>query len=139
MKKIFAATFLILVCHSINFAQCDKKVVITSSKTEYLDADSSVQRSEDEYTTIEISKPSITITPGDHTMKGLIKSDLCNWKIPYIEGSSVMEITMNDDQGNERKATMTIEGKNGKLTIWVKTEGMPIIIRVPIDKFEEKN
>lgn len=139
MKKILFAISLLLVCNAISFAQCDKKIIITSSTTEYLDADSVLERTVEENTIIEINKPDITIRPGDKTMNAVIISDSCNWKIPFKEGRTTFKVTFSDDQGNKMNATLTIEGKDGKLTLLVISEGSPTIIRVPIEKFEEKS
>ncbi|MEP7108455.1 MAG: hypothetical protein ABI760_10745 [Ferruginibacter sp.] len=139
MKRIIVAASLLLLCHTISFAQCKGKLTISASKTEYLDANSVVERTVDENTVIEISNPDIIIKPGDKTMKATIKSDTCNWKIPFKEGKTILNVTFNDDQGTTMNASITIEGKEGKLTLLLHTEGRPGIIRVPIDKFEEKN
>ena len=137
MKKISSLASLLLLCHALSFSQCDKNVVINSSKTEYLGVDSVVQRTVEENTVIDITRPDITITPGDKKMTAVIKSETCNWKTPFKEGATILKATFMDD-GKEINATITIEGKDGKLTLWVQSEEMPTIIRVPIDKFEEK-
>ncbi|MEO6721923.1 MAG: hypothetical protein ABIN67_16260 [Ferruginibacter sp.] len=138
MKKISFLATLLLLCHVASFAQCDKNFIINSSKTEYLGADSTVERTVEENTVIDLTRPDITITPGDHKMTAVITSETCNWKTPFIEGATILKATFNDD-GKEMHATITIEGKNGKLTLWVQSEEMPRIIRVAIDKFEQKN
>ena len=71
-----------------SYAQCGKKQVITSAKTEYLDASGNVQRTEDETTNIEYDHSQITITltndqAQSKVMSGPVKSDSCNWKVPY--------------------------------------------------------
>lgn len=139
MKNIILSLSLLLVCNATGFAQCDKKLVIHASKTEYLDAGNVVERTVTENTVIEINKPGIIIKPGDKEMKAVIKSDTCTWAIPFKEGKSILNVTFNDDNGNSMQAVITIEGKNGKLVLLVHTEGRPNTIRVPIDKFEEVN
>jgi Tfp pilus assembly protein PilE len=137
MKKIILVVSILLTGTATSFAQCDKKSVIHSSKTEYLDGNNLVERTVEENTVIEISKTDIIIKPGDKTMKAEIKSDTCYWTVPFKEGKTTFSVTFNDDQGNKKQATITIEGKGEKLILFVRTEGMPNIIRVPIDTFEE--
>ena len=119
------------------FAQCDKNVVITSSKTEYLDADTVLQRTIEENTIIQINKPDMIISPGEKRMTAKITADTCNWTTPYVEGQSVLKVTFTDEQGDKKDATVTISAENGKLTFLVRIDGAPFMIRVPIDKFEE--
>ena len=75
--------FILAVLVGMNtYAQCDKKLSLTSSKTEYLDASGQLKKSVDENTTIEISKTELTIVPGaeENKMAGPVKSVVCNWK-----------------------------------------------------------
>ena len=130
-----------MVVSVATYAQCDKKLVLTASSTEYLDAAYEVQRTVDEETVIEISKPVITITPGNegNTMTGTIKSDSCSWKLPYKEGKSVLKVTLADPSGETQDVTITIEGKEGKLTLLAEIDNRPDQkIRVALNKFEEK-
>ena len=139
MKKIIFPALLVLVCNSISFAQCDKNFVINSSKTEFLAADSSIENTVDENTEIDITRPQITITPNGKKMSGTITAETCNWKTPFIEGSTILKATIKSEQGDVINATITIQGKDGKLKLWVKTEEDPTMIRVAIDKFVQKN
>ena len=113
MKKIILVTLFVMAASISIYAQCDKRVIITSSKTEYLDADGNVQRSVDETSIVEFDSKEIIITPGDDpVMKGTISSFTCDWKTPFKEGkiSFLLEIEEQPD----RK------------------------IRLQVDKFEEK-
>jgi len=139
MKKILPVLVMLFVGNAVSFAQCDKKVDIHASKTEYLAADSTIERTEEENTFIEIREKSIVVSPGDRKMTGTIISDTCNWKIPFIEGKTTLIATFLDEQGNTRKGTVVIEGREGKLSLIFKPEGMPGMIRVPLDKFEQVN
>jgi hypothetical protein len=139
MNKLFFSLMISMITSIASFAQCDKNFVINSSKTEYLSADSSVERAVEENTIIEVTRPTISITPAGKKMTATIKSETCNWTTPFIEGKTVIKATFTDEQGEAKNATITIEGKNGKLMLWVTAEEMPTIIRVAIDKFEQKN
>ncbi len=125
----------------MSFAQCSKKIIFTSSKTEYLDASGTVQKTADEKTVIEANKAEITITPGEegNKMTGTIKSDTCSWKTPFTEGKSIIKALITGDHGDTKNVTLTIEGKDGKITLLAEMEAMPgKKIRVTADKFEEK-
>lgn len=132
---------LLVLGSTISYAQCDKKLVLQSSKTEYLDQNFSTQRTVDEQTTIEIDGSSITITPGSESnkMTGTIKADSCLWKQPFKEGKTRYKANIADPSGEAKDVTITIEGKNGKQTFLVEVNEMPDMkIRVALDKFEEK-
>lgn len=141
MKKYFLITAL-LSGSIAGFAQCDKTSVLTSSKTEYLDAAMTLQNTQEEKSTVEISKTTVLITPGDedHKMTINITSQDCNWKTAYKEGKSVIKGTMAEPDGSAtHNVTITIEGKEGKLTLLAELEDMPDRkIRVPVDTFTEK-
>ena len=139
MKKIIFPALLVLVCNSISFAQCDKNFVINSSKTEFLAADSSIENAIDENTEIDITRPQITITPNGTKMSGTIISETCNWQTPFVVGTTIMIATFKNEQGDLKKATITIQGKDSTLKVWLHMEEDPTIIRVAIDKFVQKN
>ena len=143
MKKVLFLIMLLTILGIVfSYAQCSKKQIITSAKTEYLDGSGNVQRSVDENTTIEYDKSNITITieQGDgKVMSGPVKWDSCNWTIPYKEGKSIVKSVVSDARGDEKNLTITIEGKDGKLTFLAQIEEVPDMkIRLTVDKFEEK-
>src|SRR6476620_9026712 len=144
MKKVLFLLMLLTILGIVfSYAQCGKKQLITSGKTEYLDANGNVQRSVDENVTIEYDKSQITINidapEGTNNMSGPIKSDSCTWTIPYKEGKSVIKALVSDARGDQKNLTITIEGKDGKLSFLASVEEVPDTrIRLTIDKFEEK-
>ena len=141
MKKNILLLSLLIAGSNIAFAQCGKKIIFISSKTEHLDGDK-VERAVDEKTVIETNnKGEITITPGEETnkMTGTIKSDTCSWKTPFTEGKSIIKALITDEHGDAKNVTLTIEGKEGKITLLAEVDEMPgKKIRVTADKFEEK-
>jgi major membrane immunogen (membrane-anchored lipoprotein) len=142
MKTVLLALFLLIAGSSLCLAQCDKKVNIAASKTEYLNATGAVERSEDEQTSIEINKSDITVITdnGNHKMTGTIKTNACNWTTPFKEGKTTITTTLSDDNGDSKDFTITIEGKEGKITLLAVNKDMPDKkIRLALDKFEEKN
>ena len=121
------------------FGQCGTKVVLTSSQTQHLGADSSVQRTEDEKVVIEFDKSTITISPGDNHMTGKVDSITCNWTTPYKVGKTRLKVTITNGQGETQRATITIEGRDGKIVLLGEVDNMPDEgIRLIADKFEEK-
>ena len=140
MKTLTLILSLLIAGVAASYAQCDKKVVLTSSKTEHLDATGAVKRTDDETAKIEINKAAdLQISVNDeHKMTGVIKSETCDWKVPFKEGKTVIKATVSNDQGEDRNVTLTIEGKDGKVTLLFEMEGMTDDrIRVGIDKFAE--
>lgn len=140
MKKFVLAGLFLLTASMSSFAQCDKKVIVTANKTEYLDAKGEVQRSVDEITTIEYDKKDIIINHGDNpSMQGTIDSMTCDWKTPFKEGKTVIKTSIINPQGQTFSLTITIEGKEGKINFLAEMAEMPDQkIRIVVEKFEEK-
>ncbi|MEO8429212.1 MAG: hypothetical protein ABI651_19145 [Verrucomicrobiota bacterium] len=130
--------FLALAPRSI--AQCGKNLVLTSSKTEYLNAAGVVQRTVDEESLIKISKSEVTIAPSGHdVMTGAITSTACDWKEPFKTGKTTVEAKFKDGNEADSSATLSIEGKAGKIICLMKQKERPDrTIRLTIDKFEEQ-
>ncbi|MES1214455.1 MAG: hypothetical protein ABUT20_02970 [Bacteroidota bacterium] len=138
MKKMMLAFVAFTIFGAISYGQCDKNVIFTSSKTEYLDSNLTLQRSVDEKTVIEISKTGVTITPGTNKMSGTIKSSSCKWTVPFKVGKSVIKAPIKDPSGDVKNVTLTFEGKDGKVTLLVEIEDdANKKIRVVADSFEE--
>lgn len=139
MKSLTLTFLMLMVAFSISFAQCGKKVTITTANTEHLNADGTVARTVDEKAIVDISKTDLAINVNDeHKMTGKIKSDICNWTVPFKDGKWVIKATITDEQGTDRDVTITIEGKDGKVTLLFETDGMPDDrLRVTVVKFEE--
>lgn len=143
MKSTLLALLLLVAGSSVCLAQCDKKLSLTSSKTDHLDASGNLERAVDEQTVIEINKSNISVVidgdNGKQTMTGVIKSNTCNWKTPFKEGKTTINTTLNrEGGGGEKDFILTIEGKDGKVTLLVeKVETPDKKLRLPLDKFEE--
>ncbi len=141
MKKIILLLALLAAGSAATFAQCGKKITLVSSKTSYLDANNKVEKTEDEKAKIELSTAGLTITHGEEEeqMTGTIKITACNWKTPFKEGKTVIKTTLTDRGGDEKHGTITIEGKEGKVTMTLEIDEMPgKKIQIAADKFEEK-
>jgi hypothetical protein len=142
MKKLLLGGLLLATGAITTYAQCDKKVVITSSKTEHLGADSTVVRTDDETCTVEFDKTNVNVaiknSNGDQNLKGVVKSYSCDWSTPFKEGKTALKATLTGDDGNPHDITITVTGKGGKIGFIAVVEGEPERIRLVVDKFEEK-
>jgi hypothetical protein len=143
MKKIVAAFTVLFLLSFQGKSQCvdNKAVKVTSSKTEYLNESNEVENSREEKTEVVFKNKDIAVTikgDGEHTLKGTIKSLTCDWNTPYKSGKSVYKTTLVDESGDVKNATITIEGKDDKITFIVEMEEMPgKKIRLVPDTFEE--
>lgn len=140
MKKIILTLSLLIGLSAVTFAQCDKTVVFNSSKTNHLDESGAVTRSDDETAEIVIDKSAINIAVnGEHKVTANIKSNTCNWTVPFKEGKSVIKAVV-DRNGEDQNLTITIEGKDGNITLFFEMENEPgDRIKVTADKFVEKS
>ena len=141
LKQIVPLLLAPIFSSIAGFAQCNKSVSLTASKTEYLDASMAVQRTVEEKTVIEISDSVITIVPGNEAnkMTGKIVSKACQWAVPYKEGKSQIKAALQDGSGDTKNVTFSIEGKDGKVTFLAEVDDMPDQkVRVAVDTFEAK-
>jgi len=139
LTKGILALIVMVAASTVTYAQCDKTATLTSSTTSYIDNDGKVLNSKAEKAIITITKTDITIVPGDesHKMSGAITSKTCDWKVPYKEGKMVVKSTVSGDGSDDKHITVTIEGKDGKVTLTFEAEEMvDKKIRVVADKFE---
>ena len=138
MKKIIFSIVTICSFYFASHAQCDKNIVLESSKTEYLDGNGNVVRTDIEDAVVTITRKEVVIKSSkDHTMYGDIKSSACNWKVPFKEGRWVLDLLFQD-QGKQKQISIIIEGKDGKVIMTVRfAEDSSKVIRVSADKFEE--
>jgi len=142
MKTLALTLSLLLAAASFSFGQCGHKFTITTSKTDHLDANGSVTRSDDEKATVIIGTKDITIdvvnANDEHKMAGRIKSADCSWPVAYKEGKTIIKAVIDNDNGEDKNVTITITGKDGKITLVFEVEGETgDRIRVTADKFEE--
>ena len=136
-KQILSLVFV--AAGIVGYAQCDKKIVLTSGSTEYLNGKDELQRTVEETTTIEYDSKEIVITPGDQTLTGTISSITCNWPSAYKEGKTIIKTALQGQDGPAMNATIIIENKEGKIIFLAAFDDMPDLrIRLTLDKFEEK-
>ena len=126
MKSILIALFLLAAGGTMSFAQCDKKVSLTSTKTQHFDAGGALKHADDEKTVVEFNKSEITVTitkdDGDQKLTGTVKSTNCDWKVPFKDGKTTLNIALTNGGGESRDFTVTIEGKDGKLAFGLRAK-----------------
>jgi metal-dependent hydrolase (beta-lactamase superfamily II) len=138
-RTILALTFMMVAGANYVYGQCDKAITFKSSKTTMFDAEGKLDRVKDETTIVTISKSEIVIIPGgdDHRLGGTITSKTCDWSTPYKDGKMVIKGTLENTDGNEMHATLTIIGVGGKITLTFEAEEIgKRKIQVIADKFE---
>ncbi|HZX57336.1 MAG TPA: hypothetical protein VFE54_01370 [Mucilaginibacter sp.] len=144
MRSILIAVFLLAAGSTACLAQCDKKVSFTAAKTEHLDENGAAKHAEDQKTTVEFNKLNITVSishdDGDEKLTGTVKSYTCDWKVPFKEGTTKLDITLSNDNGESRDYSVTIQGKDGKITLIAEDKEHPDDkIKLEAVTFEEKS
>ncbi|MGY4538486.1 hypothetical protein ACVW0P_002906 [Mucilaginibacter sp. UYNi724] len=143
MKKIFnlkttiLASLMVIAGSATTFAQCDKKVTFTASTSTYLNDKGAVEKTKNEETIVTLDNKEVNITTGGRPeLAGVVKTYTCNWVNSFKTGKSVISTVMVDG-GSELHAIITIEGKDGKVTLTFEAAEMPGKKIVLIaDKFE---
>lgn len=137
IKNTILALFLLLAGSTVSFAQCDKTATFTASTTNYLDDKGVVERTKDEETIVTFDKKEINITTGGRSeLTGAVKTYTCNWASPFKTGKTVITTVLTDG-GRDMHAIITIEGKEGKVTLTFEAAEMPgKKIQLQADKFE---
>ena len=139
MKKQILTLLFVAAFGISSYAQCDKKIILSASSTEFLNSANEVQRTDDKTTIVEYDSKSIMIMPGDDVLQGTINSITCDWKTPYKEGKTVIKATMSSPGGQTMNMTITIEGKDGKNIFMGEFDESPDRkVRLTLEKFEEK-
>src|ERR1700757_3967313 len=101
MRSIVITLVLLAAGSTISLAQCDKKLTLTSSKTQHFDEKGQLKHADDEKVVVEIGKTDITVSinnsEGDRKLSGKVLSDSCDWKVPFKEGYSTLHVTLYSD------------------------------------------
>jgi len=143
MKKFFFILSLITVCSASTFAQCDKKIVWTAAKAEFLDDSGKVEKNVDEHIVVKTNTKTITIThDGDvnDTLKGTVSASTCNWKQAFKDGKSVLKAAFVERDNQSIDGELRIEGKDGKIFIYlqIETPEGKKLIKIYIDNYKEE-
>lgn len=141
MNKIFLTAMLLCTLTKWTYAQCDKKIVWTSMKEEWLNGKGELQHTDQDKVVIEMSRTGITLNHNDDpndAMTGSIKDFTCNWTEPYKNGKTVIKSDLMEGHGDVHDAILTVEGKGGQITITLQLNDKPdMVIRMYPDHHEE--
>jgi len=142
MKKIILLLFVVCIFSKSGNAQCNKRILWTATKEEFLDSNLQVTHTDQDSVTIEVSDSSIIINhnnnPNDQ-LNGTVKDISCNWSEPFKNGKSSFKSDLTEVSGDEHNGNFTIEGKDGQISIMIElTDKGGMRIRLYISKYEEK-
>jgi hypothetical protein len=139
MKKMIVLVAVCIALGLVSKAQCDQNIKWTSSKSEFIDASGTIERSEDETVIVTTSATKISIVPhgsSEETLTGNISDYACNWADKQ-NGKTNFKSLLTDSRGDTLHATIAVEAVNGKTTIFLEATEMPSKIRLSINSFEE--
>ena len=142
MKHLLLSLSFVLALATATKAQCNQGLQLKSAKTNLLNASYQSQGARDEKVAVEITDSTITITPNGNdgdALVGKIKEKQCDWKVPFKVGKTVIKTDLVDSSGDINDATITIEGKNGKITLLAEAKEHPDQkFQLEVDQFESK-
>lgn len=140
MKKMIFLQVLLLAGIG-TFAQCDKKVTWSCSKTEFLD--NKEQKLGEELKPVKVIMTNkqviVRLDEKDEnaTMEGDVQNLECQWAEPFKNGTTRFKSYLTKSNGEGRSATITIKGTNGEIRINVAIEGMNgRIMSLPVAKYD---
>ena len=142
MKKLMALMLVTGTFGTAAIAQCDKKILYTSTKEEWLNSKGEIQKTDQDKVTVEVSKTNVVINHNDDPndqMKGEIKNADCNWTEAFKNGKTTIHAQLVEGSNDVHDATLTIEGKDGEMFILLELADHPDMrIKAYVDKYEEQ-
>jgi hypothetical protein len=140
MQNIILALVLVLFTSVASFAQCDKKIKWQAAKAELINENGDVEDTKEGGILITTDKKNVLLemveNPGNK-LEGTVTESTCEWKEAFKNGKTTLKATLLERDGETSTGTITIEGKDGKLTITVEIEKMNgKKIRINVDKHE---
>jgi len=143
MKKIILLVLVFVTVNKWSNAQCNRKILWTSTKEEFLDANGQVTHTDEDSVTLEVSDSGITINhnniPQDE-LKGTIKEINCNWSEPFKTGKTTFKSDLTEVSGDEHNGNFTIEGKDGQISVLMElTDKGGMKIKLYVNRYEEKS
>ena len=101
-----------------------------------------VQKTDSHKVTVEVSKRSVAITHNDDpndAMKGEVKDTNCSWTELYKNGKTTIQARPPEGNNNVHDASLTIEGKDGVISILIELKDHPDMkIKAYVDKYEKE-
>jgi hypothetical protein len=141
MKNILFVILALLLAGKGAIAQCDKKMIAHSEKQEMLNEQGEMVDGKDDILDFEFTKEKITINRqgADQPMIATIKETTCEWKDAFKNGKSFFKVEYLYPNGQSGNGSFEVEGKEGKILLYVIMDRMPgRKIRVITTKFEEQ-
>jgi hypothetical protein len=143
MKKIILLSLGLFTISLLTRAQCGKTMVWSASKADFLDAGGNLQETKEDKIVIETSDNQIILKHGDKPediLKGNIKELNCNWTTPFKNGKTTFKTLLEEASGDTKDALVTIEGKNGKITIViVSVSNQGRMIKIEVEDYKENS
>lgn len=142
MKKMLLSLLASFFFASVAIAQCDKQVVYSADRTDMIGTDGQVENSKTEPLTLTFNKGTIVLNSSEKgdVLTGTVKETDCQWKTVYQEGKAIYKLDFQKPQnGDTSEGSITVEAKEGKLTILIeiaKMDGRKV--KLIVSKFEEK-
>lgn len=140
MKKAILI-FALSLPGAYSFAQCDKTVTYFSGKAEFLDESGKVDRSEEGKVVVKVTQSHITLMHNDDdndTMEGAITEKVCDWKTPFKTGKTTFNTSLVERSGESNDASVSIEGKDGKLVILINLKNKGKILKLMPDNYKDE-
>lgn len=141
MQNIILAIALLLFTAFASQAQCDKKVKWHATSRDIIDSEGKVVNTKPATITIETSGKTVSLDMleyPDQKADGVVKEVTCNWTELFKNGTAVYNAVLTRVNGDTTGATITIEAKDGKITLTINVEkARGRIVRMNIDKYEE--
>lgn len=135
MKKAILI-FALSLPGAYSFAQCDKTVTYFSGKVEFMDESGKVDRSEEGKIVVTVSKSHITLmhnNDDNDIMEGAITENKCDWETPFKNGKTTFNTNLIERSGESNDASVSIEGKEGKLVILINFKNRGKILKIVPD------
>lgn len=141
--KTFIAILLLCAVSGASIAQCDQKTNYVSAHSAMVDKSGKVLESRQDTAMIEVTKTDVKISFNNDdraTLTGHIDQQTCNWAEPYKNGKTVIKTVLEDVSGDLKHVVLTIEGKDGKITIIGEAQERPNEnVQFVVDKVEQKS
>jgi hypothetical protein len=139
MKQKILFLFITTAIGTCCYSQCDKKNILSATGAEILNEQNEIKIKDTlRVTTIKYDSKVIEIVSENSTVHGTIDSIYCNWKLPFKEGHTYIRGSLSYENGDQLVTKLTINGKDGKLTLLVDIEHPEANkMRFVLNKFEE--
>jgi hypothetical protein len=143
MKKIILLLLVLVIANKQSDAQCNKKILWTATKEEFLDSSGQVTHTDQDSVLLETSDSGIIINHNNNPqdqLTGTMKDANCNWSEPFKNGKSTFKSDLTEVSGDQHNGIVTIEGKDGQISILLElTDKGGMRIKLYVSKYEEKS